>query len=271
MLKLHGTPKSRNFRCIWAAEEAGIPYEIVPVGLGAPVKSPAHLKVNPNGKIPAMEDGDLVLFESLAINLHIAGKAGAPLSPSGDDYSRVLQWTLWAATEVEPSAVQWAYNAYIRPREERDAGQAAAGAAGLAARQRVRRFVAGEAKSLHQHAGAIRVVARPEASLDIGAHRGEGGKVRLLRQVAQGRARLHEAGAGIRLDGAGGDLQQRRLAGTVAPDKAQPFSGGDRERRVFNEGTAAEGQADILEEKQRRSHWTGCSDGQVRWQGASRA
>ena len=134
MLKLHGTPKSRNFRCIWAAEEAGIPYEIVPVGLGAPVKSPAHLKVNPNGKIPAMEDGDLVLFESLAINLHIAGKAGAPLSPSGDDYSRVLQWTLWAATEVEPSAVQWAYNAYIRPREERDAGQAAAGAAGLAAR-----------------------------------------------------------------------------------------------------------------------------------------
>lgn len=134
MLRLHGTPKSRTFRCIWAAEEAGIPYEIVPVSLGAPVKSPAHLKMNPNGKVPAMEDGDLVLFESLAINLHIAAKAGPPLSPDGDDYARALQWTLWAATEVEPSAGQWAYNAYLRPREERDPGQAAAGAAGVTAR-----------------------------------------------------------------------------------------------------------------------------------------
>lgn len=134
MLKLHGTPKSRNFRCIWAAEEAGLPYEIVSVGLGAPVKSAAFLKVNPNGKIPAMEDGDLVLFESLAINLHIAAKVGAPLSPSGDDYSRVLQWTLWAATEVEPAAGQWAFNAYLRPEAERDPGQAAAGAAGVTAR-----------------------------------------------------------------------------------------------------------------------------------------
>ncbi|MBS7811765.1 glutathione S-transferase family protein [Roseococcus pinisoli] len=134
MLKLHGTPKSRNFRCIWAAEEAGIPYEIVPIGLGAPVRSDTFLKVNPNGKVPAMEDGDLVLFESLAINLHIAAKVGAPLCPVGDDYSRALQWTLWAATEVEPAAGQWAFNAYIRPASERDTGQAAAGAAGVAAR-----------------------------------------------------------------------------------------------------------------------------------------
>ncbi|MDB5416294.1 MAG: hypothetical protein JWR10_4629 [Rubritepida sp.] len=134
MLKIHGTPKSRAFRCIWAAEEAGVPYELVPVSMGTGTKTPMHLKVNPNGKIPVMEDGDLVLFESLAINLHIAAKAGAPLSPAGDDMSRVLQWTLWAATEVEPSAGQWAYNTYIRPPEERDSGTAAAGAAGLIAR-----------------------------------------------------------------------------------------------------------------------------------------
>ncbi|WP_424813711.1 glutathione S-transferase family protein [Roseococcus sp. YIM B11640] len=134
MIRLYGTPKSRTFRCIWAAEEAGIPYEVVSVPLGAAVKTPEHLRLNPNGKVPAMEDGSLVLFESLAINLHIASKAGAPLSPSGDDASRTWQWTLWAATEVEPAAGQWAYNAYIRPREERDPGQAAAGAAGVAAR-----------------------------------------------------------------------------------------------------------------------------------------
>ena len=134
MIRIHGIAKSRAFRCIWAAEEAGQAYEVVPVGFGAGIKSPAHLKVNPNGKIPAMEDGALVLFESLAINMHIAAKAGAPLSPNGDDASRATQWTLWAATEVEPAAMQWAYNTYIRPEAERDAGQAAAGAAGLAAR-----------------------------------------------------------------------------------------------------------------------------------------
>jgi len=134
MIRIHGIAKSRAFRCIWAAEEAGQPYEVVPVGFGPGIKAPAYMKVNPNGKIPAMEDGELVLFESLAISMHIAAKAGAPLCPEGDDASRVLQWTLWAATEAEPAAMQWAYNVYIRPEAERDAGQAAAGAAGLNAR-----------------------------------------------------------------------------------------------------------------------------------------
>jgi glutathione S-transferase len=134
MIRIHGIAKSRAFRCIWAAEEAGLAYEVVPVGFGPGIKSPSHLKVNPNGKIPAMEDGALVLFESLAINLHLAAKAGPPLMPAGDDASRVLQWTLWAATEVEPAAMQWAYNTYLRPQGERDAGQAAAGAAGINAR-----------------------------------------------------------------------------------------------------------------------------------------
>lgn len=134
MIRIHGIAKSRAFRCIWAAEEAGLPYEVIPVGFGPGMKAPSHLKVNPNGKIPAMEDGDLVLFESLAINLHIAAKAGPPLSPGGDDAARVMQWTLWAATEVEPAAMQWASNTYVRPAAERDAGQAAAGAAGIMAR-----------------------------------------------------------------------------------------------------------------------------------------
>ena len=155
MIRLHGTPKSRAFRCIWAAEEAGLPYEIVPLGFGPGMKGPGHLRVNPTGKIPAMEDGALVLFESLAINMHLAAQAGAPLNPIGDDASRAWQWTLWAATEVEPAAMQWAYNSYLRPPAERDAGQAAAGAAGLNARLDVlegqlasRDFLLGDAFSI---------------------------------------------------------------------------------------------------------------------------
>jgi glutathione S-transferase len=133
MLRIHGIARSRAFRCIWAAEEAGLPYEAIPIGFG-PETKPALLKVNPNGKVPALQDGDLSLFESLAVNLHIAGKAGAPLMPGGDDASRALQWTLWAATEAEPLAQQWAYNTYIRPPEQRDAALAKVAAEGLAAR-----------------------------------------------------------------------------------------------------------------------------------------
>lgn len=136
MLIIHGVPKSRAFRCLWAAEESGLPYENVPVGFGPEMRTGAFAALNPNAKIPALQDGALVLFESLAINLHIAAKAGAPLMPSGDDASRVLQWTLWAATEIEPNIMQWAYHTIMRPPEQRDPALAAAGAE--AVRQRLK-------------------------------------------------------------------------------------------------------------------------------------
>ena len=136
MLKIHGIARSRAFRCIWAAEEAGLPYEVVPVGFG-PEHKAAVTAVNPNGKIPALQDGALTLFESLAINLHIAGKAGAPLMPAGDDGSRALQWTLWAAAEAEPAHQQWAYNTYVLPAERREPAGAAAGAEALRGRLKV--------------------------------------------------------------------------------------------------------------------------------------
>lgn len=126
MLRIHGIAKSRAFRCIWAAEEAGLAYEVIPVGFGPEMKA-TIAAVNPNGKIPALQDGELTLFESLAINLHIAGKVGTKLMPAGDDGSRVLQWTLWAGTEAEPGLMNWAYNTYIRPPEQRDPALAAAG------------------------------------------------------------------------------------------------------------------------------------------------
>ena len=133
MLKIHGLARSRAFRCIWTAEEAGLAYEVIPVAFGPDLKA-AIAGVNPNGKVPALQDGSLTLFESLAINLHIAGKAGAPLMPAGDDGSRVLQWTLWAGTEAEPAIMQWAYNTYIHPAEKRDAALAKAGAEAVAPR-----------------------------------------------------------------------------------------------------------------------------------------
>ncbi|MBR0684139.1 glutathione S-transferase family protein [Roseomonas eburnea] len=152
MLRIHGIPRSRAFRCIWAAEEAGLPYEVVPIGFASGFKLERPLAINPNNKIPALEDGDLVLFESLAINLHIAKKAGAPLMPSGDDESRVLQWTLWTATEVEAHVLRWGYNTYLKPPAERVPAEASAGKEALDLRLAVlegelakRPFLLGEA------------------------------------------------------------------------------------------------------------------------------
>ena len=128
MIRIHGVAKSRAFRCLWAAGESGLPFE----HLDHPAsRSPEFLRLNPSGKIPAMEDGELILFESLAINLHIARKAGAPLWPEGDDASRALQWTLWAATEAEPHVLAWGHNTSQLPPAERDAGLAAKAAANL--------------------------------------------------------------------------------------------------------------------------------------------
>lgn len=135
MLRIYGVPRSRAFRCIWAAEDAGLPYESIPVPFGPELQATGFVALNPNAKVPALEDGPLVLFESLAINLHMAAKAGAPLMPAGDDASRVLQWTLWAATEIEPNIMQWAYNAFMRPPGQRDPALAEAG--GAAVRQRL--------------------------------------------------------------------------------------------------------------------------------------
>lgn len=136
-VKIYGIPRSRAFRCIWAAEEAGVPYEIVATDFTAGVKAPSFAAVNPNAKIPAMQDGALTMWESLAINLHIARKAGAALVPPGDGLSQIEMWTLWVATEVEPHQMAWFYNTIMRPPEQRDAAAAQAGAAALRTRLEV--------------------------------------------------------------------------------------------------------------------------------------
>jgi glutathione S-transferase len=133
-VKIFGVPKSRAFRCILAAEEAGVPYAMVTTDFTTGVKAPSFAAVNPNAKIPALQDGDLVMWESLAINLHLVRKGKPDLIPAGHGLSQVEMWTLWVAAEVEPHQMQWVYNTIMRPPEQRDPKQAEAGAAALQAR-----------------------------------------------------------------------------------------------------------------------------------------
>ena len=83
----HGPAGTRGARPIWACEELGIPYEIIDVGdLAASAeyrKSPEYRKLNPVGKVPAMTDGDLKMFESVAMMQYILDRyGGGQLQPA---------------------------------------------------------------------------------------------------------------------------------------------------------------------------------------------
>ena len=129
MIKLYGVPTSRAGRCMWMLEELGLAYEQVPVSFTGDNKKPEYLAVNPNGRVPALDDDGLVLFESLAINLHLARKYGAAqgLWPaSAEDQSRAIQWSLWTANELEPHVIGYLLNARMLPENMRDAAKAKA-------------------------------------------------------------------------------------------------------------------------------------------------
>jgi glutathione S-transferase len=121
-LKIYGIAASRAVRTLWAAEELGLPYEHVKLSFTDPaLKEPAFLALNPNGAIPVIDDDGVVMFESLAINLYLARRHGAgTLGPANaGEEAQVLQWTLWAATEIESQTRIWAQHTFYLPEAER--------------------------------------------------------------------------------------------------------------------------------------------------------
>jgi glutathione S-transferase len=104
VITLFGTPLTRAFRSLWMLEELGVPYEHVKTDFATgDTRKPGYLKINPNGHVPALVDGDLALWESMAINLYLAGKYGeGTLWPASEpDRARALQWSFWVMTECE--------------------------------------------------------------------------------------------------------------------------------------------------------------------------
>ena len=120
------------------------------------------------------------------------------------------------------------------------------GAAGLAAGNMRGILVAVQPELLQDVARLIVIVARPEAGLDIGQRGGKAAKVRLLRQIADGGAGLHEAAAAVGFDQAGRDLQQCRFAGAVTADQADALALRYRQFDARQQRRAAEGQFDVF-------------------------
>ena len=96
-----GRGLARDMRVRWALEEAGQPYEVRLVSFKA-IKEPAHLALQPFGQIPTYEEGDLALFESGAIVLHIAERHGGLLPDDANARARAIAWMFAALNTVEP-------------------------------------------------------------------------------------------------------------------------------------------------------------------------
>ena len=111
-LTIYGIPRSRTLRTFWLAGELGLEYRNVEVGFDeAGTKGSEFAKINPNGKVPAIDDDGLVMWESLAINLYLAKKHGGPLAPADlAEDGQMTMWALWSAGEIEANASAILYN-----------------------------------------------------------------------------------------------------------------------------------------------------------------
>jgi glutathione S-transferase len=121
-LKISGVAASRAVRTLWMAHELDLPYEHGQVSNKQVLKdAPDFARINPNLKIPAIDDDGFVLWESLAINTYLAKKhADKGLAPSNlHEDAQLMQWSLWAVTEVEPWNNQWGFHTMALPEPER--------------------------------------------------------------------------------------------------------------------------------------------------------
>lgn len=106
-ITIYGSAEGRTSRSLIALEELGLAYSHVPLKPWAStVDREAILRLNPNARVPVLEDDGLIIWESMAINLYLADRYGsAPLWPSESrERAIVYQWSIWGQTEIDVMA-----------------------------------------------------------------------------------------------------------------------------------------------------------------------
>jgi glutathione S-transferase len=122
MITLYGSPRSSAGRCLWTLEETGVPYNIKDVDMrNKEHKSADFMRINPNGKVPAMVDGDVILFESMAINFYLADAYKKELlGATPAERGLVHQWSFWASSELQDPIIQVFIQKVFVPEDKRD-------------------------------------------------------------------------------------------------------------------------------------------------------
>ena len=118
---LYGIAASRASRNLWLLEELQTPYHRNALSYkNGGSHTPEYLAINPNGHVPVLVDGELVIWESLAINLYLAEKHGGTLAAANlAEKAEFLKWSFWVVTECERDALTVLMHGMVMPAEMR--------------------------------------------------------------------------------------------------------------------------------------------------------
>ena len=117
-IRFHYHPSPNPLKVALALEEMGLDYEVVPVDTFKGEQHGASFRaINPNGKVPAIEDGDATVFDSSAILLYLAEKTGRFLPASGSARGETLSWLMLVATGLSPFSGQAVHFLHMCPED----------------------------------------------------------------------------------------------------------------------------------------------------------
>lgn len=123
-MKIYYAPNTRAVRAVWLVEELGLPYELVKFKLGdRTMREPDYLKVHPMGRVPALDDDGVTLFESGAITQYLLAKyGGGRLAPDtgSPEFAPYLQWLHYAEGMLMPQVNIIVVETLFLPEEKRN-------------------------------------------------------------------------------------------------------------------------------------------------------
>ena len=122
MIKIYGPVRSSAGRCYTMLEECGLKYEVMPVDFKTKEhKSENYMRLNPNGKVPVLSDGEFTIWESAAINMYLAEKYKPELmGKTPEEKGKVYQWSIWSMVDFQPPMIDVLIQMMFVPEDKRD-------------------------------------------------------------------------------------------------------------------------------------------------------
>lgn len=119
-MKLYGTPPTRATRVLWVLRELQVECEVVFLSLlRGDHRQPEYLAINPAARVPALQDGDLVLTESVAICLYLCEKYGGLIPSRAEVRAQMYRWMMFVVTEIEQPLERIERHQFLYPEEQR--------------------------------------------------------------------------------------------------------------------------------------------------------